>query len=131
MHTTQLGMQNAIILTAMKSSIKQELTEYIEERMKERDLYKVDFDDLHFDMFNSDYYIIGYYQAEKWLERHGLSVFNAISICNEYEDLHFGERQTKYDNAETLVNSLVYWYGFDLLHDVCEELKYPSKTVLK
>ena len=75
----------------------------------------------HFNMFNEDYYIIGYYQAEQWLKEHNLSVFESINICREYEEEHFGESTTKFDNAEKLVNHLAYWYGQDL----CNELEIP------
>jgi len=72
-------------------------------------------------MFNEDYYIIGYCKADNWLTKHGLNVFEAIRICNDYEQEHFGEIQTTFDNAEKLVNHLVYWYGQDL----CNELDLP------
>jgi hypothetical protein len=116
-------MQKLTIHTAMKSSIREELSEYITEHATDLDLYMTDEVDLHHRLFNEDYYIIGYYQAEQWLERHGLSVFSAISICNDYEQNHFGEIQTSFDNAEKLVNNLVYWYGLDLVNELYESLK--------
>ena len=97
----------------MKNSIREELTEYINDFNKE--------DRNHFTMFNEDYYIIGYYNAEQWLDKHDLSTFEAIGICNDYEQEIFGEIQTKFDNAEKLVNHLVYWIGQDL----CNELELP------
>ena len=97
----------------MKQSIKSELTQHINQYNKH--------DQNHFTMFNEDYYIIGYYNAEQWLKKHNLDVFEAISICNQYEEENFGEIQTQFDNAETLVNNLVYWFG----HDICIELELP------
>ena len=116
-------MQKLTTHTAMKSSIREELSEYITEHATDLDLYMTDEVDLHHRLFNEDYYIIGYYQAEQWLERHGLSVFSAISICNDYEQCHFGEINTSFDNAEKLVNNLVYWYGYDLVNELYESLK--------
>ena len=98
----------------MKNSIKKELTDYINEFKTE--------EQNHFTMFNEDYYIIGYYQAEQWLKNHNLNTFKAIEICNDYEKENFGEIQTTFDNAEKLVNNLVYWYGYDLCNELEIEL---------
>lgn len=97
----------------MKNSIREELSEHINDFNQE--------EQNHFTMFNEDYYIIGYYNAEQWLKKHNLSTFEAIGICNDYEQEHFGEIQTTFDNAEKLVNHLVYWIGQDL----CNELDLP------
>ena len=99
----------------MKNSIREELTEHLNETIENIGSNE----EIHFHAFNEDYYIIGYYQAEQWLKKHGLEVFEAIGICQEFEKEHFGELQTTYDNAETLVNHLVYWYGLEL----CNELE--------
>ena len=99
----------------MLQTIKQELTQHLNETIK----YLDSNDEIHFHAFNEDYYIIGYYQAEQWLKKHGLSTFEAIRICNDFEMEHFGEIQTSFDNAEKLVNHLVYWYGLEL----CNELE--------
>ena len=94
----------------MKNSIKEELTEYINDNMKE--VYCED--DLHFHLFNEDYYIIGYLQAQEWLDSHEISVFDALETIREYEDMNFGECK-HYENAEETVNMLVYIYGEELL----------------
>lgn len=99
----------------MKNSIKEELTAHINDFSQE--------EQNHFNMFNSDYYIVGYHNAEQWLKRHDLGVFEAIEICNNYENENYGEIQTQFANAERLVNNLVYWYGYDL----CNELEIPQE----
>ena len=99
----------------MKESIKTELTEHLNETIE----YLGTDEEIHFKAFNEDYYIIGYYQAEQWLKKHDLDTFEAVGICQEFEKEHFGELQTTYDNAETLVNHLVYWYGLE----ICNELE--------
>jgi len=105
----------------MLQTIKDELTEHLNDFIIENNDVKwaSPDNDLHFHAFNEDYYIIGYYQAEQWLKKHGLSTFEAIGICNDFEMEHFGELQTSFDNAETLVNNLVYWYGLE----ICNELE--------
>ena len=97
----------------MENSIKTELTEYINDTMQDINCE----DDLHFHLFNEDYYIIGYYQAQQWLDKHGISVFEALETIREYEDLHFGECK-QYTNAEETVNMLVYIYGEELLTEM-------------
>ena len=94
----------------MKNTIRTELIEHINDTPKE--------EQNHYRLFNEDYYLIGYYNCEEWLKEHNLNTFEAIEICNDYEREHIGEVQTTFDNAEKLVNHLVYWYGLDL----CNEL---------
>ena len=70
--------------------------------------------DLHNDLFNSDYYIIGYYKAEQWLINN-TGVFNGISIVQEYEKNNFGEVNTDLSSSEKVVNMLVYIAGEEVL----------------
>jgi len=97
----------------MKNSIKTELTEYINDQMQHINCE----DDLHFHLFNEDYYIIGYYQAQQWLDKHGISTFEALDTIREYEEFNFGETQS-YTDAEKTVNMLVYIYGEELLSEM-------------
>ena len=98
----------------MKNTIREELLQYIEDGKK-------DGRKTHFTLFNEDYYVVYYGEANDWLKEHNLGVFEAINICREYEEEHFGEATTKFDDSVTLVNNLVYWYGQDL----CSELEIP------
>ena len=70
--------------------------------------------DLHIDLFDSDYYIIGSYQAEQWLINN-TGVFNGISIVQEYEKDNFGEVNTDLSSSEKVVNMLVYIAGEEVL----------------
>jgi len=107
----------------MKESIKTELREHLNDTIEYLDsktLVESYFnDEIHHKAFNEDYYIIGYYQAEQWLKKHDLNTFEAIEICNDAELENFGEIQTTFDNAEKLVNHLVYWLGLE----ICNELE--------
>ena len=76
--------------------------------------------DLHNELFNMDYYIIGYYQAEQLLIKN-TGVFNGISIIKEYEESNFGEVNTDLSSSEKVVNMLVYIAG--------EEVLSTSKTL--
>jgi len=99
----------------MKESIKTELREHLNETIEHLGSQE----EIHFHAFNEGYYIIGYYQAEQWLKKHDLDTFDAIKICNDSELENFGEIQTTFDNAEKLVNHLVYWLGLE----ICNELE--------
>ena len=70
--------------------------------------------DLHNEIFNSDYYIIGRYQAEQWLVKH-IGVFNAIDEIKYYEENNFGEVNTDLSESEKVVNMLVYIIGEEIL----------------
>tara|TARA_R100000773_G_C4158669_1_gene77517 strand:+ start:53 stop:364 length:312 start_codon:yes stop_codon:yes gene_type:complete len=96
----------------MKESVKKELKEYINENIST--LVYQDFNDLHFSLFNENFYIIGYYKGQQWLDKHNISVFEALETIREYEDEHFGECK-HYTNAEEVVNMLAYIYGEELL----------------
>lgn len=69
----------------------------------------IDVSDLHNDVFDSDYYIIGTYQAEKALEQYG--VFSALGEIQEYEKNNFGEVYTDLSDAEKVANMLWYIIG--------------------
>lgn len=71
--------------------------------------------DLHHELFNTDYFIIGYYNCEKWLEDNEISVFEAIREVQEYEQLNFGTTYTDISSSEKLVNMYAYIQGEILL----------------
>ena len=97
-----------------KNSIKTELKQYIEDNIKNFDCID---EDLHYHLFNEDYYIIGYYQAEQWLKEHDISVFEGIEFVQDYERENFGDDAVRtYDNAEKLVNMIVYIIGEELIY---------------
>lgn len=72
--------------------------------------------DLHNDVFNTDYYIIGTYEAEKALEEYG--VFDAIEKVMDYEKMNFGEIYTEIHDPEKLVNMLYYIIGEEVLYEM-------------
>ena len=76
-------------------------------------------DDLHHDIFNTDYYIIGTYEAKQWL---GDQVFNIIEIIKEYEEFNFGSVNTDFSDPEKIVNMYVYIVGEEIVQDYRDEL---------
>lgn len=101
----------------MKRSIQKELDAYVTQWLEENPDFDGAAEEMHHEVFNSDYYIIGYYQAEQWLKSHDLSVFEAQRTVKEYEEMHFGYAK-HYDNAESLVNMLVYIYGEQVMYEI-------------
>ena len=71
-------------------------------------------EDLHHEIFNTDYYIIGRYEATKWL---GDQVFNIINIIKEYENDNFGSVNTDFSEVEKVVNMYVYIIGEEIVTD--------------
>ena len=95
----------------------------IKENLKyDNEYLSKDIDDIHFDLFNSDYYIIGYYNAEQWLKN---NVFQVIEFIKEYEQDNFGEVTTDFSNSENVVNMYVYIIGEQLLYqdNIIDEIK--------
>lgn len=112
----------------MKTSIKTELEEHILDCLNEGILCNSE--DWHYHCFNEDYYIIGYYEANKWLEKHNMSAFEAIDIVREYEVDNFGEFTTEI-NSESIVNMLVYIYGAEIIYSLKSENVKELKNELE
>ena len=72
--------------------------------------------DLHNSLFNTDYFIIGYYAAEQWLIKHP-GIFAAIDEIKEYEQGNFGEVTTDLSSSEKVVNMYAYIKGEEILAD--------------
>src|SRR4030042_4381161 len=70
--------------------------------------------DLHNEIFNTDYFIIGTWKAEDWLKDNG-GVFNAIHEIQDYENSNFGQISTDLSDAEKVVNMYVYILGEEIL----------------
>ena len=74
--------------------------------------------DLHDQVFNTDYYIIGTYEAEQALEQYG--TFEAIRKIQEYENDNFGEVFTDLSNPEKVANMLYYIIGNEAIQELYE-----------
>ena len=74
--------------------------------------------DLHNEVFNTDYYIIGTYEAKKALNDY--DVFEAIEIVQDYEKSNFGEIYTDISNPEKLINMLYYIIGDEVIGEMYE-----------
>ena len=72
--------------------------------------------DLHNEVFNTDYYIIGTWQAKEALNEY--DVFDAIETVQDYEKSNFGEVYTDVSNPEALVNMLYYIIGEEVIGDM-------------
>ena len=103
-----------------KDEIKEHFDDFLEDQDEE--WIEENIDDIHHYAFNEDYYIIGYYQARVWC---GDEVFNIIETIREYEDMHFGEVNTDFSEAEHVVNMYAYIVGEEVVNEWLEnrELK--------
>ncbi len=101
---------------------KEEIKEYFDDFVNDQDAEWIEDnkDDLHHHAFNTDYYIIGTYQAKEWL---GDMVFDVIEHIREYEELHFGEVSTDFSDPERIVNMYTYIIGEEIVADYLNELE--------
>jgi hypothetical protein len=81
-----------------------------------RDGYTGYYCDLHNEVFNTYYYIIGTYEAKKALEEYG--VFDGIEKVQTYEKDNFGEVYTDLSDPEKLINMLYYIIGEEVLYEM-------------
>jgi len=94
--------------------IKEELKQHIEDNIEYFDGHQ---EDLFYHLFNEDYYLIGYFNCEQWLKKHGVNMFDGIAFVQEYEEENFGtEGVRRYENAEQLVNMITYIIGEELIY---------------
>jgi hypothetical protein len=101
----------------MENETKQELINYIIDALNDGRGNGVYGCDLHNELFNTDYYIIGYYQAEQWLIKN-TGIFAAIDEIKEYQKDNFGMVTTDLSNSETVCNMIVYIYGEQILGEL-------------
>ncbi len=71
--------------------------------------------DLHHHLYNEDYFIVGTYPAEQFLQAYG--TFDAIRDVRQYEDDTFGEVTTDLGEPEKVANMLAYIKGEEALND--------------
>ncbi len=100
--------------TQFERKTLQEIASYAIDRLNDGIGVNVYPSDLHHELFNTDWYIIGRYQAEQWLIAN-TGVFNAIGTIQEYEKEQFGEICTDLSEPENIVNMLVYIIGEEVL----------------
>tara|TARA_R100001460_G_scaffold104897_1_gene150963 strand:- start:16 stop:339 length:324 start_codon:yes stop_codon:yes gene_type:complete len=102
---------------------KNEIEEYFNDCLENYDNETIEEliqdDELHYEIFNTDYYIIGTYKAKKWLSD---KVFDVIEFIKEYEETNFGECYTDLTNPEKVVNMYVYIIGEEITYDYINEL---------
>ena len=94
---------------------KKEALEDIKEVLES---YNGHYCDLHNEVFNTNYYIVGTYEAEKALEQYG--VFGAIRKIQEYENDNFGEVLTDLSDPEKIANMLYYIIGNEAIQGLYE-----------
>jgi len=89
-----------------------ELKEYDPKRLKEL----IKDNELHNEIFNTDYYMVYTGECEEWLGDH---VFDVIRTVQEYEEFQFGELTDKEVLTDPckLVNMYVYIVGEDLISE--------------
>ena len=82
--------------------------------------------DLHNEVFNTDYYIIGTYEAKQALAEYG--VWDAIEKVQTYEKDNFGEIYTDLSNPEKLINMLYYIIGEEVLFEMMDGIEAWNKN---
>ena len=71
--------------------------------------------DLHNELFNVDYFIIGYYLAEEFLKGTEEGIFGAINKIKDYEQDNFGQVSTDLSDSEKVANMYAYIVGEEIL----------------
>ena len=99
-----------------EQEMREEAREAIIKALK--DGYAGYYSDLHHEIFNTSYYIIGTEKAKQALEEYG--VFDAIGKVQEYEKNNFGEVYTDLGNPEKVINVLYYIIGEEVLYEMLD-----------
>ena len=93
--------------------IKSVFEDFINDKQN-KDFVENQKDDLHHEIFNLDYYIIGRHKAKLWLED---QVFNVIDIIKKYENFNFGQVSTDLSEPEKVVNMYTYIVGEEIVNN--------------
>ena len=100
---------------------RDEIREFLDERINEMKEYDIENlkqlikdGEIHNEIFNTDYYIVYYSEANEWLGDHA---FEIIGIVKEYEEDNFGEVTTDLSDSTKVVNMYVYIVGEDLINE--------------
>jgi hypothetical protein len=104
-----------------KDEIRKHFEDWI--RDQDSDWIEANLDDLHHHCFNTDYYIIGTWNATQWL---GDQVFNVIETIRDYEMNNFGEVNTDFSDPEKVVNMYTYIIGEEIVEEYKDKI---SKAV--
>ena len=102
-----------------EKAMRQDARERIIECLK--DGYTGYYCDLHHEVFNTDYYIIGTDEAKEALEKYG--VWDAIAKVKTYEEDNFGEIYTDLSDPEKLINMLFYIIGEEVLYEMMDGIE--------
>ena len=103
-----------------KNEIKERFNDCLQDYDKETLEQLIQDNELHHEIFNTDYYIIGIYKAKQWLSD---KVFDVIEFIKEYEEDNFGECYTDLTNPEKVVNMYVYIIGEEITYDYINGLE--------
>jgi hypothetical protein len=104
-------------MSPKEKAMRQDARERIIECLK--DGYTGYYCDLHNEVFNTDYYIIGTHQAKEALKEYG--VFKALEKVQTYEKDNFGEVITDLSDPEKLINMLFYIIGEEVLFEMMDD----------
>ena len=107
-----------------EQEMRQEARERIIECLK--DGFDGYYCDLHHEVFNTDYYIVGTYQAKQALKEY--DVWDAIEKVQTYEKDNFGEVPTDLSDPEKLVNMLFYIIGEEVLFEMMDGVEVWEKN---
>ena len=72
--------------------------------------------DLHHEVFNTDYYIVGKGEAKEALREY--DVFEAIELVQTYEKEEFGEIYTDLSDPEKIINMVWYIIGSEIISEM-------------
>ena len=95
--------------------LKQDVKDYLVQQLQDDVGLDNDINNLHHYLINQDYFLIGYYNCRKWLEKE--SVFEAIEKIKDYEQSNFGEGTTDFSDEEKTANMLAYVLADEILNE--------------
>ena len=70
--------------------------------------------DLHDELCNTDYFIIGSYKSKEWI---GEYVFDVIQLIVDWENDNIGEVTTDFSDPERVANLFAYIVGQEILNE--------------
>jgi hypothetical protein len=100
--------------TKVKNDVKEKVLDYLTDN---KNYLSSKTCDLYNEIFDADYFIIGYYKSEKYL-LDNVGIFHAIEVIQNYEKEIFGEIYTDFSNLENLLNMFINLQGSKFLNSL-------------
>lgn len=105
-------------INLVNSNTEREFYSLILDAINDNRLNDTDISDMHNEVFNTDMFIIGYFDCTEWIKDNNLNTFEVIGAIKDYETDNFGKITTDISDSEKVVNMFAYILGEEIINSL-------------